>query len=284
LEVRDQYRSDLIRNRWVESVRSCIGCATGVTWSELRRRCVESLGRETMREWPTRDYTKSSHIDCTLLPLYLNKPVAPRSTRAEEQAKRRYEQRSQDVLRQVDLFNADAPTAEVTSIKRFGRDYLPTQILDSSSTRLRVVLESAVVHYRTVAYKEVSVDEEELRRTEADVSATPSTISQLTQALQRSADAYEIALANAGNDDTAELSDIGALAIEQRRIKQELERQKALLKEQEERVSAPQRQQAAPTMTFTVQEHSVTPRLVLEEGVNLLEAVTVDSFPRATID
>ena len=146
-----------------------------------------------------------------------------------------------------------------------GLNYSPVQLIfGAAAGSFEVVMKAPTLFYRTNAEARAR-KEQQIGDAAKRIADAQSTLAELQQALPRS----EAALAEAAQSPSAnaELGDIGAMAVEQQRIKSEITRQQGISQTQRQRLTDLQR---LADSQLQLTERRITPRFTLQSGVHAL--------------
>lgn len=145
-----------------------------------------------------------------------------------------------------------------------GSHFVATHIIEEEPPvphSFRVRMEGTSLQYRS--HEGEAAKAQRIAQASDRLAAARATLAELQQALPRSVAAFDAAV-NSAADGGAELSDIGALAIEQKRIRQEIDAQQNLIAQQNTLMQQ-LHSDAAPAL---FQTHRITPSFELQAGFN----------------
>jgi chromosome segregation ATPase len=158
----------------------------------------------------------------------------------------------------------------VASIRRHGLEFKPAYASGGKGGQpLRVRMEAPTLEYQLEETNTThsQAKQDKVKQCEKDIQACKATLRELEQALPRSHDAFQQAVDRAAAGDESELSDIGAMALEQKRIQQEIEKQRKRLSEKQQLL--PQLESAL--VPLLLRDCRVTPSFDLRRGWNELD-------------
>jgi hypothetical protein len=150
----------------------------------------------------------------------------------------------------------------ISSLLRDGLEYYPTKVLSGPGSPCRVRMEAPTLEWKTTADAREAKWRQLLEMAE-ELHARERTISQLEEAQQRSEAVMKEMLANVGQNEKAELSDLGALMVEQQTMKNELAKQEAQIVEKDKAFVESRKKK--PTVLTT---HQLSPSFELVAGYN----------------
>ena len=156
------------------------------------------------------------------------------------------------------------------SLQRDGLTFSPVQLIKGrKADSFEVLMEAPTLLYRTNAEARVR-KEQQICDAEKRIADAKATLAELQQALGRSAAAFKAAVeAAADPDGDSELSDIGAMAIEQQRITSEITRQQGISLAQGQRLTELQR---LADSQLQLTEQCIAPTFRLHSGYNSFRA------------
>ena len=160
----------------------------------------------------------------------------------------------------------------VHSLQRGGLTYSPVQLIDGAADSFEVLMEAPTLLYRTNAEARAR-KEQQIRDAEKKIADAEATVAELQQALTRSEAAFKAAVEAASDPDgSAELSDIGAMAIEKQRIAREITKQQTTLEAQQSLLQQAQSLIVDSQLT----DHRLTPTFRLQSGYQIVDAAQAD--------
>jgi hypothetical protein len=161
---------------------------------------------------------------------------------------------------------------QAQSLQRGGLTFVPLELIDGAADSFEVVMEAPTLLYRTNAEARAR-KEQQIRDAEKKIADAKATVAELQQALGRSEAAFKAAVEAASDPDgSAELSDIGAMAIEKQRIAKEIAKQQATLEAQQSQLQQAQRLDVDSQLT----DHRITPTFRLQSGYQTVDAAQAD--------